>query len=66
MSADSHDSVDAASSPNTTPAAGCASATSRDRVEGVGSICIVRQHHRYEIATRREAEAYRDPDSAGV
>ena len=60
MSADSHDSVDAASSPNTTPAAGCASATSRDRVEGVGSICIVRQHHRYEIATRREAEAYRD------
>lgn len=29
-------------------------------VEGAGSICIVRQHHRYEIATRREAEAYRD------
>ncbi len=27
---------------------------------GAGSLCIVRQHHRYEIATRREAEAYRD------
>ncbi len=27
---------------------------------GAGAICIVRQHHRYEIATRREAEAYRD------
>ncbi len=29
-------------------------------IEGPGSLCIVRQHHRYEIATRREAEAYRD------
>lgn len=29
-------------------------------VVGAGSLCIIRQHHRYEIATRREAEAYRD------
>ncbi len=48
------------SGASSTPRASLRDDADTSIVAGAGSICIVRQHHRYEIATRREAEAYRD------